>query len=226
MTLSALLATTTLLLTVICFGGGFYCKRRISLLQAEIRSSRELLQAEIRSSRQAEERRRQEKERRKRYYEENDISDPDNQINNIRNADLRPVRPVNKEAANVLYALDEWIDVNQPDWHVSFEVSMGAFIKTAHDLGKPRQKAAFSSYNSKRVDFPLIDRFGRPALVVEYHGSGHDLSDDASKRMDVKRLDLHRAGIPLLEIPVKTPKPRIAHMVTQALASGPSAQRQ
>lgn len=45
--------------------------------------------------------------RRKRFFEENDISDVENQIRFISQAELRAVRPVNKEAAHILYALGE-----------------------------------------------------------------------------------------------------------------------
>ncbi|CCV04714.1 conserved hypothetical protein [Mesorhizobium metallidurans STM 2683] len=153
-------------------------------------------------------------------FEENDVSDTENQIRFVNQAELRAVRPVNKEAVRVLYALDEWIVANQPDWRMSFEVSMGAFIKTSYDLEDRMQKAAFSSYNSKRVDFLLIDRFGHPMLAVEYHGTGHDLSDDAPDRMEVKCLALQRAGIPLVEIPAKASKSNILRMVAERLATG------
>jgi hypothetical protein len=149
----------------------------------------------------AEKRRLDQAARNKRYREENDVSDSENQLRFIRQTELHAVPPVNREASRVLYALAEWIDANRPGWRMSFEVSMGAFIKTTNDTEDRIEKAAFSSYNSKRVDFLLTDRFGQPMLVVEYHGSGHDLSDDAADRMKVKRLALGRAKIPLVEIP-------------------------
>ncbi|WP_273793934.1 DUF2726 domain-containing protein [Brucella anthropi] len=139
----------------------------------------------------------------KRYYEEHDIADAENQIKFISQAELRAVRPVNKEAVRVLYALEAWMVAHRPDWRVAFEVSMGAFIQTPYDPDDQIKKAAFSSYNSKRVDFLLIDGFGKPMLAVEYHGTGHALSKDASDRMKVKRLALARAQIPLVELPAK-----------------------
>jgi hypothetical protein len=104
---------------------------------------------------------------------------------------------------------------------VSFEVGMGAFIKTAYDPKDRQQKAAFSSYNSKRIDFLLIDKGGKPMLAVEYHGTGHDLSNDASDRMEVKRLALRRAGVALLEIPAKATKADMLNLITDKL--GPTA---
>ncbi|MBB2172344.1 DUF2726 domain-containing protein [Gluconacetobacter asukensis] len=148
----------------------------------------------------------QEDERRRQYRQENDLSDPQNQLRFIDECRLKAVPPVNREAVRVLYAIDEWIKDRQPDWRFAFEVAMGGFIKTPYAPDDPRQKRAFNSYSGKRVDFLLIDRFGNPVLVVEYNGSGHDLSRDADARMAVKRLALQKADIPLLEIPEKMGK--------------------
>lgn len=212
---------TTILLLLIGFGSGFYVRGlRAKAEAANAQRNADALDQQIGTLRRqivamhsAESRRLDEVARRKRFFEENDISDVENQIRFISQTELRAVRPVNKEAVRVLYALDEWIATHRPDWRMAFEVSMGAFIKTSYDPEDRMQKAAFSSYNSKRVDFLLIDRFGQPMLVVEYHGTGHDLSDDAPDRMEVKRLALARAGIPLVEIPAKTPKSDIVRMI-------------
>ena len=162
--------------------------------------------------------RQREAARRRQYFEVNDVSDTQNQLRFIGQCDLQPKRPVNREAVKVLYALEEWIKAQPPDaWRLSFEVSMGAFIKTAYDPENREQKAAFSSYNSKRVDFLLVDRYGNPKLVIEYHGSGHDLSDDASERMEVKRRALERAGIPLLEVVANTAKADIIRAISEKL---------
>ncbi|GFE97872.1 hypothetical protein DmGdi_29450 [Gluconobacter sp. Gdi] len=150
--------------------------------------------------------RQKEDERRRQYRQENDLSDPQNQLRFIDECSLKAVPPVNREAVRVLYAIDEWIKDMQPDWRFAFEVAMGGFIKTPYAPDDPRQKRAFKSYSGKRVDFLLIDRFGNPVLVVEYNGSGHDLSGDADARMAVKRLALQKAGIPLLEIPERMGK--------------------
>ncbi|HEY9233922.1 MULTISPECIES: DUF2726 domain-containing protein [Phenylobacterium] len=215
------------MLLLIGVGGGFYFRGlRAKAAAARAEQHAAALEREIASLRQEivalhdiEARRLEGLASRKRYFEENDVTDIENQIRFIGQAELRAVRPVNKEAVRVLYALDEWIAANQPDWRMSFEVSMGAFIKTAaYDPDDRVLQAAFSSYNSKRVDFLLIDRFGQPMLAVEYHGTGHDLSNDAPGRMEVKRLALSRAGIPLVEIPAKAAKAKILDMIAETLA--------
>ncbi len=139
-------------------------------------------------------------ERQRKFFQENDVSKADNQIKFVSQCGLYPTRPVNREASRILYILDDWISANQPKWRVSFEVAMGSFIKTTNKVQERVRDLAFSSYNSKRVDFLIIDSKGYPKVVIEYHGSGHDLSEDSSDRMSVKRLALKQARIPLIEV--------------------------
>lgn len=124
----------------------------------------------------------------------------------IQQGKLVHYNPMNKEVAKYFYYLNEWIQTNQLKWYVSFEVSMGAFIRTSGRAEAELQKLAFSSYNSKRVDFLLIDHSGKPRCVIEYHGSGHYLSQSANERMQVKKLVLEKAKIPLIEIPEQLDK--------------------
>lgn len=128
------------------------------------------------------------------------------QMQYIQQCELAPYKPMNKEAVKYFYYLNEWIQKNQLNWYVSFEVSMGAFIRTSGRAEAELQKLAFSSYNSKRVDFLLIDHYGSPRGVIEYHGSGHYLSQSANERMQVKKLVLKNARIPLIEIPEQLDK--------------------
>lgn len=144
---------------------------------------------------------------------ENNIRDPQNQLKFISKSVLRASRPVNKEASAILYAIRDWLKESNSSMWLSVEVAMGAFIKTDGEANDE----AFHSYNSKRVDFLLIDASGYPALVIEYNGSGHGLSTDADARMAVKRLALQRAGIPLLEIPKGTPKKTVKQMISDVV---------
>lgn len=216
-------ASILLLLTGI--GAGYYFRdRRAKRDAASVRRNAVgldqqmgALEREITHMRVAESERSRKVASGKRYNEEHDIADTENQIKFISQADLRAVRPVNKESVRVLYALEKWIATNRPDWRVAFEVSMGAFIKTRYDPNDKIKKSAFSSYNSKRVDFLLIDGFGQPMLAVEYHGTGHDLSDDATDRMKVKRLTLNRAKIPLVELPARVSKAVIINTIDKKL---------
>lgn len=130
---------------------------------------------------------------------DNDLSNAENQVKFIQQCQLYAYSPVNGEAYKILRVLEIWKDTFHKDWRIAFEVSMGSFIKTSMNQSEHITRSAFKSYNSKRVDFLLVNRFGQPCLVVEYHGSGHDLSGDAAERMTVKRLALEKANIPLVE---------------------------
>lgn len=177
------------------------------------------LQQKLRSLHEAEFQRKENTARSKQYFQENDLKDTNNQIKFIAQCTLRATAPVNKEASLVLYTLDEWVRSNQPTWRVSFEVGMGAFIKTPYEPENRISASAFSSYNSKRVDFLVVDNCGFPKLAVEYHGTGHDLSGDATDRMNVKRLALERARIPLIEIPANTSKAGILDMIYKTIGA-------
>lgn len=215
-----------ILFLALSFGAGFFVRGQRAKTDAEyaqrhadgLERQNGLLRQEIERLRGVDSKRQAESQRRKQFFKRNDISDIENQIRFIRQADLRAVKPVNREAVSVLYALDKWIDTHRDGWRLAFEVSMGAFIRTAYDPNDRLQRAAFSSYNSKRVDFLLIDRYGHPVLAVEYHGTGHDLSEDAADRMEVKRLALKRAGIPLVEIPARADQAAIQRLVSDTLA--------
>ena len=219
------------LLLPIGFGSGLYVRGLFARAEAAraqdeasgLRRQAETLKQKIEAMARSEAERQSSAEQRRQFFAQNDVTLVENQLRFISQANLHAIRPVAKEAARVLYALDEWIIAHQPDWRLAFEVAMGSFIKTSHSGDARTQDAAFSSYNSKRVDFLLIDRFGHPMLVVEYHGSGHDLAGDAADRMQVKRLALARAGIPLVELPVHAQRTDIFRMVNEALGASDAA---
>ena len=86
----------------------------------------------------------QEDERRRQYRQENDLSDPQNQLRFVGECSLKAVPPVNREAVRVLYAIDEWIKDRQPDWRFAFEVAMGGFIKTPYELPRVYRRVKLS----------------------------------------------------------------------------------
>ncbi|MDI2089959.1 DUF2726 domain-containing protein [Commensalibacter oyaizuii] len=133
---------------------------------------------------------------------EQNLSDYQNQMRILQNCALKVKKPINREAVQYFYYLNEWIKQYHPNWYVSFEVSMGAFITTqgSDNNDETARDLAFRSYNSKRVDFLLIDHRGFPRCAIEYNGSGHDLSGNADERMQVKILVFKKVGIPLIEL--------------------------
>lgn len=134
-------------------------------------------------------------------FKENDVSDTGNQLRFVENVDLVADRPVNREAFKVFRSLEEHLGGLNQNWRLLAEVGLGSFIKTSSQIGSPAQRRrAFHSYNSKRVDFLIINAWGYPAVAIEYQGSGHNKSADAAARDVVKKRALQRAGVELLEI--------------------------
>ncbi|GBQ06597.1 DUF2726 domain-containing protein [Saccharibacter floricola] len=155
------------------------------------------------------------REKKQKEESQNDLSNPQNQLRFVSQCGLYAKAPINRECATVLlYRLEKWVRQQHPEWRIGFEVGMGSFVKTFETPHDSLSNQAFHSYNSKRVDFLLIDKSGQPKLAVEYNGSGHDLDDMAEARMTVKKRALRKAGIPLLEIEKDTPEERIYALLT------------
>lgn len=128
------------------------------------------------------------------------VADPVNQLRFVDAVDIRTRRPINAEAYRAVFLPAERVLPGIKTRHrILAEVAMGSFPGTTDQSKQTAQDRAFQSFNSKRVDFLIIDHPGNPALAIEYHSTGHYLSDDAEKRDAVKRRALQRAGIPLLE---------------------------
>lgn len=139
--------------------------------------------------------------KRRSKFKKNDLGDTANQLRFVEEIELFAERPINKEAFRIFRALEDHLESRQPKLRLLAEVGLGAFIRTSrNDSPQWKRQRAFNSFNSKRVDFLIIDHFGRPAVAVEYHGSGHYLGKNASGRDIVKKRALQRAGIELLEI--------------------------
>lgn len=89
------------------------------------------------------------------------------------------------------------------NWQVHAQVAMGEFIETGYRNAK-------HTFNSKRVDLLICDENVMPRLVVEHQGDGHikklrnasgEIFDSLAdtRRNEVKKTVLEKAGIPLVE---------------------------
>lgn len=143
---------------------------------------------------------------RKRKYKANDLTLPENQIKFINNVTLCQRPLMNKEEVQIFYAIEKHLKFK--DERVMAQVSLGEFIKTGQKCHKYRtypcitcekNHKAYSSFNSKRVDFLIIDSHGMPKVAIEYQGSGH-YKGNAAERDMVKKLCYEKANIHLLEI--------------------------
>lgn len=139
--------------------------------------------------------------RRRLIQRQYDLSDPGNQLRFVEQVGLYPRRPINKEAFRTFARIEKYVKESGRGCRILAEVGLGAFIGTDGESASENAcKRAFNSYNSKRVDFLVIDPWGKPAVAIEYHGSGHYLSEDAAARDAVKKRALERAGVELLEV--------------------------
>ncbi|WP_407976488.1 DUF2726 domain-containing protein [Brucella pseudogrignonensis] len=125
----------------------------------------------------------------------------DDRLSALRATTISVKKPINREAYGVLVKIEKVLSSEVPKARVLAEVGMGAFLSTGGggDLFAD-DKLAFTSFNAKRVDFLVIDAFGKPAFVVEYQGSGHHLGGSAAERDMLKREAIRRAKIELVEI--------------------------
>lgn len=160
----------------------------------------------------------EEQQRRREIFERFDVKDPANQLRFIEEASLYSRKPINREAFRTVFSIVErTLTETNSGYRLLAEVCMGSFLGTSQNHGtKAAQDRAFSSFNSKRVDFLIIDTFGKPCLVIEYQGSGHYQGDSEQRDM-VKRMALKAVRVPLLEISEGTTAPDVARAVRTAL---------
>lgn len=80
------------------------------------------------------------------------------------------------------------------------QVSMGEFLRIeGKRVSKSIWLTAMNAFNSKRVDFLIVDADWLPCIVIEYQGTGHSLGN-ASARDAIKRAVCARAKIPMVEV--------------------------
>ena len=131
------------------------------------------------------------KKRRRAQWELNDISNYENQLRFVENSVISCKRLMNKSEYALYRILEERVS-RQKGLRLFVQVSLGEVFGTAEDK-------AFSSINSKRVDFLVINWEGFPVLGIECNGGGH-YQGNAAERDEVKRQIFANAGVPLVEI--------------------------
>ena len=117
----------------------------------------------------------------------------------LQTATVKSRRPINPEAYKILLILEKVVAESAPRARVLAEVGLGAFLGTEKD-GRDDDNRAYWTFANMRADFLVIDGLGNPALVVEYQGTGHHLSDTTPERDMIKREALRKASVKLVEI--------------------------
>ena len=113
-------------------------------------------------------------------------------IQHVLGATFQKKRLLNLEEYRLFQQLEGLINRNTQGFRLFAQVSLGEILQSS-------DRAAFSTINSKRCDFLVIDRQGNALVVIEYHGRGH-FQGDSSHRDEVKRLALRKASIPTVEV--------------------------
>ena len=132
-------------------------------------------------------------------------------------------RPLlNPSEYKILRILEE-IARDTPGGHrVMAQTSLGQVLAPRPGSGSQEARdLAFRSINSKRLDFLVIDAYGKPVLAVEYQGHGH-FSQTAFMRDAVKREALRKAGIRLMEVPAEYDSEDLERDIRKALLPNPA----
>jgi hypothetical protein len=104
----------------------------------------------------------------------------------------------NKPETRVFYAAQNALkDLNLSHWHVHGQVSYGRIFKTSasEDCARRFGFNPHSAFNSKSADVVISDNTGKPVIVIEYQGSGHDAQNDP-----IKKLVCSKSGVSFCEI--------------------------
>ncbi|MBL4870156.1 MAG: DUF2726 domain-containing protein [Robiginitomaculum sp.] len=171
------------------------------------KNQREKKEAECEKQRAQHERQKSEQ---KKWFEGQDVKNPENQLKFIDKVTFRSKKLMNKKEYPVFAKIEKHLRNKKSGHRIMAQVNMGEFIGTIGD-GYWQDKA-FSSINSKRVDFLIIGPWGYPLIAIEYQGSGH-YQNDATKRDKVKRMAAEKTDIYFLEIfPGDTPEQYLAEI--------------
>lgn len=124
-------------------------------------------------------------------------------IKNILNTDFRVARLMNKSEFSVFCFLEKLLSEKhkEQNYRLFSQVGLGGFISPPKELElcSQEEKDAFWSINHLRADFLIIDKFGKPALVIEYQGDGHRRSNSTDRDVR-KRYACQKIGVELVEI--------------------------
>ena len=125
------------------------------------------------------------------------LGDPKAQMEFISRVDFEPCRLLNKSEYGILQILERFTREIGGGYRVMAQTSLGEIIAPSTASGSEEARdLASRSINSKRLDFLVIDRFGMPALAVEYQGHGH-YQNTAFMRDAVKREAVRKARGPV-----------------------------
>jgi hypothetical protein len=144
------------------------------------------------------------------------IPDAADQLRIVMGADFAIQPLLNKSEARLFWELDCLVQARNPGWQVMAQVSLGEILRC-------KDKDAYLSINSKRVDLLLVDGSCQPIAAIEYQGGGHH-QGTAAARDAVKKEALRRAGIGYHEVIAGvTTRAELKRLVERLVAEGMDA---
>jgi len=153
------------------------------------------------------------------------IADPSFQMEAVHLSAFERVRLLNREEARYLPAFERTVTKIGQGHRVMAQTSLGELIRPVSQGTNDRvAQNAFSSINSKRLDFAIIDRTGLLVCAVEYQGSGH-YQGRAFIRDAVKKEALRKAGVPVMEVTQEETPDAAASRLAAVLAKAPDDTR-
>ncbi len=120
------------------------------------------------------------------------VSDVGDQLHFVANSEFDKRKLMNQHEFYLFRKLESYLQKNYSEYRVFPQVAMGVYLSAS-------DTQAHSSINSKRADFVIISKYGKPCVVVEYQGNGH-YQANAAARDAVKKEACRKAGIHYVEI--------------------------
>lgn len=128
----------------------------------------------------------------RRWQDGRDIRDAGQQLHAVMAATFDRRRLLNAPEYRLFKLVEEEAQMASRGHRVFAQTSLGEVLAS-------RDREAFASINSKRVDLLIVDGGGWPVAAVEYQGEGH-YQGTAAARDAVKKEALRKAGVRYIEV--------------------------
>jgi hypothetical protein len=139
-----------------------------------------------------------------------DPTDAAQQLYAVMAASFEKQKVLNKQEYRVFKIVEAEAAAARKDYRVLAQTNLGEILHT-------RDKNAYRSINSKRVDILVIDWAGLAIVAIEYQGRGHYLQGNAAARDAVKKEALRKAGVAYLEFVQSDSEDQIRSRVREQL---------
>ncbi|WP_176223459.1 DUF2726 domain-containing protein [Lonsdalea britannica] len=123
-------------------------------------------------------------------------ANPHDQLYFVSNNDFGRRKLMNKDEYCLFKRIEKLLNDRHCYFRIFPQVSLGEILYS-------KDKNAYSSINSKRVDFVIINAYGDPCAVVEFQGTGH-YQAMPFPAMPSKRRRAERPGLSILKFIMTT----------------------